>query len=105
MKHLSVSELKNLLTENNDIVLLDVREDWEMEVCQVENSMHIPMGNIPAQIEQLDKDKTIAVMCHHGMRSQQVCSYLESQGFSNLFNVSGGIDAWAKEIDSSLQLY
>lgn len=105
MKQISVTELKELLTENNDLVLLDVREDWEVEMCKVNGSVHIPMGNIPDQVVQLDKEKSIAVMCHHGMRSLQVCQFLESQGFSDLSNVSGGIDAWTREIDPSLELY
>jgi len=63
------------------------------------------MGRLHEQLEALDREQETVVICHHGVRSLQVCYYLGSEGFSNLINLSGGIDAWANEIDSSMATY
>ena len=63
------------------------------------------MGQIPARLGELNKDPETVVICHHGVRSWQVAKFLESEGFANVINLAGGIDAWSKEIDSSIPLY
>jgi rhodanese-related sulfurtransferase len=63
------------------------------------------MGQIMANIDSLDKSEEIVLICHHGIRSMQVARYFESVGFSNVINLKGGIDAWAKTIDESMELY
>lgn len=106
MKQISVTELnKLLLSSEANPILLDVREDWEYEICHLANSIHIPMGDVANALEQLDPKQTIVVICHHGMRSMQVAQYLETVGYDDVINLSGGIDAWAREIDSSVPVY
>ena len=86
-------------------VLLDVRESWEYERVHLPGSVHIPMGDIPARLEELNSGHTYVVMCHHGMRSLQVAGYLSGQGFQQVANLAGGIDAWAEALDPTLLRY
>ena len=98
-----VLELKKML-KNNEVVLLDVREPYEIEICNVKGSLFIPMNEIPQNLEQLDKEKRYAVMCHSGVRSLYVSNYLKSLGNSTL-NVIGGIDRWATDVDKNMNRY
>lgn len=86
-------------------VLLDVREDWEARICRLPNSIHMPMHEIPARLGELDSQRPIVCMCHHGMRSQQVASFLQHHGIPDVYNLAGGIDAWAREVDASCPTY
>ncbi len=106
MEHLPVQHLKDWLDQSDDPpLIIDVREPWEYNVCRIEPSRLIPMGQIPNQFEELDPNVEIVVICHHGIRSLQVCRFLEHHGFTKLYNVYGGIDAWAKEVDRSMNKY
>ena len=105
MQHLTVRQLKERLEQGEPPVLLDVREAWEMARCQLPGTTWIPMGQIMARVSELDKGQEIVVVCHHGIRSWQVAKFLEHEGFENVINLTGGIDAWAKEIDPSMPLY
>lgn len=105
MRHFTVRQLKERLDQGEPPVLLDVREAWEMARCQLPGTTWIPMGQIVARIHELDKARETVVVCHHGVRSWQVAKYLEQAGFENVINMSGGIDAWAKEVDPSMPLY
>ena len=98
-----VLELKKML-KNNEVVLLDVREPYEIKICNVKGSLFIPMNEIPQNIEQLDKEKRYAVMCHSGVRSLYVSNYLNSLGYSAL-NVIGGIERWATVVDKNMIRY
>ena len=91
--------------ERDHVVLLDVREHEELDRAALAFARHIPMTQVPTRIDELDSESTIVVMCHSGMRSMRVASFLASQGFSNVFNLAGGIDAWACEVDSSIPRY
>ncbi len=104
MKDFSAIELDEYLEHNNPL-LLDVREQWEWDKCHFENSTLLPMGQIMANIDSLDKSEETVVICHHGIRSMQVARYFDSNGFSHIINLRGGIDAWAKQVDSSMELY
>lgn len=90
-------------------VLLDVREDWEVQVAPlaVEGfaTVHIPMGQIPARCTELPQERSIVCFCHHGMRSLQVAHFLERQGLAPVFNLHGGIDAWSARVDPSVPRY
>lgn len=86
-------------------VLLDVREHWERALCSLPGSIHVPMREIPARLMELDPSRPIVCICHHGVRSRQVAMFLEHRGFESVFNLSGGIDAWAKEVDRSMATY
>lgn len=97
---------RELLERQGDAgVLLDVREPWEYAEVHVEGSLHIPMGQIPDRLGELNSAHTYVVMCHHGSRSQQVAAYLDSHGFRQVSNLAGGIDAWAATLDPRLPRY
>ncbi|MCI4345882.1 MAG: sulfurtransferase [Thermoplasmata archaeon] len=85
--------------------LLDVREDEEREIARIEPSLHIPMSEVPNRKEELPRDRTLIVYCHHGGRSQMVAAYLEQEGFDHVANLTGGIDAWAQRIDPKVARY
>ena len=104
MQHFNPQQLADYL-QHQQPVLLDVREPWEYEQCHIASSTLIPMGQIPARLDELDPDQTIILICHHGRRSQQVGYYLAQQGYSDLINLDGGVDAWAKELDPSMATY
>lgn len=87
------------------VVLLDVREPAELELAALAFATHIPMAQVPARIAELDPGATIVVMCHGGARSRQVANYLAAQGFPTVFNLAGGIDAWALEVDGTIPRY
>jgi rhodanese-related sulfurtransferase len=90
-------------------VLIDVREPWELNLAKVQPEgvelMCIPMQSIPQAAAHLDADRPTAILCHHGVRSMHVARYLESMGFTKLYNVSGGIDAWATQVDAKIGVY
>lgn len=103
IKEILVKELKNSLDEK-DLILIDVREEEEHAICNIEPSMHIPMNNIPSQLDKLDKGNCYAIICHSGVRSHNVCFYLQNNGFK-VRNVVGGIHQWALEIDDTMKTY
>ena len=106
IRQLTVLELKARLDQGNkDFTLLDVREPWECNICALPDAKIIPMREIPARAAELPKDREIVVVCHHGVRSQQVANYLERMGFDKLNNLVGGINAWAREIDPKMAKY
>jgi rhodanese-related sulfurtransferase len=86
-------------------LLLDVREPWEFEICHIAGSTLMPMRGIPAALGQLAPDRETVVICHHGIRSRQVAWYLERAGFPRVVNLSGGVDAWAREVDADMAVY
>lgn len=106
MRQISAKDLKqHLETTTSSPVLLDVREPWEFQTCHIEGAMHVPMGQIPNAHKNLDPMQETIVVCHHGMRSLQVAQYLERVGFKNVVNLTGGIDAWAREVDPNMPVY
>ena len=86
-------------------LLLDVREKWEFETCKIEGSTLIEMNTIPARIDELDEDAEIVCICHHGARSMQVAAFLERNGFGKVSNLTGGMHAWALQVDASMAKY
>lgn len=102
---LSPKQLVTLLKEQPNTVLLDVREDHELEICALSGHTHIPMNLIPLHHNELPDDVPIVVYCHHGIRSLNVAHYLEHIGFDKLYNLSGGIDAWAQQINPNMARY
>ncbi len=90
-------------------LLLDVREPWERQTASVRCAglevVAIPMGSIAQQLATLDPQRPVACLCHHGARSLRVAAFLEHNGFDRVANISGGIDAWSRELDPSVPLY
>lgn len=106
MNHLTATQLNEYLAHANPApLLLDVREPWEFQTCHIEGSRNIPMAQVPAVCRDLDAQQETIVICHHGMRSQRVAVYLEQAGFTNIVNLTGGVAAWAREVDSSMPTY
>lgn len=105
VEELTVRELSERLKSGDGTVVLDVREPWEIAICALPGSLNIPMGELPARLDDLPQDQDIAVFCHHGNRSLAVAEYLKRNGFENVYNIAGGIAAWAREIDASTPTY
>jgi len=104
-KEISAGEAAKLKEFAEGVTFLDVREDEEVAICRIEGALHIPMGQIPERLGSLPKEGQLVVYCHHGMRSLNVCQYLEARGFTNTINLGGGIHAWALQIDSEMVRY
>lgn len=86
-------------------VLLDVREPWEHAICGLAGSVQLPMNAVPARAEELDPAVDTVVICHHGTRSFHAGMFLERRGFARVYNLVGGVDAWAREVDPSMAVY
>lgn len=89
-------------------ILIDVREGEEFALARIEGAQLIPMQSVPAELQRLDglaDDHDLLILCHHGVRSLQVVSWLRSHGVENCFSVTGGIDRWSREIDSEVARY
>ena len=93
------------LARGDRLVVLDVREGWEVEIAAVEGSVHLPMAEVPRRHTELPRDREIVVLCHHGMRSAMVADYLRSAGFPRVLNLTGGIDRWSVTVDRSVARY
>ena len=102
---LSPTELRDRLAADAPPVVLDVREHGELAVCSLDGAVHVPMGEIVARVDELDPAAEIVCMCHHGVRSARVASFLVSQGFERVWNLSGGIDRWAEDVDPAMARY
>lgn len=106
MREMTTGECRDYLASATEKpVLLDVREPWEYKIVHLDDAVLIPMRQIPAAVDTLDRDRETIVICHHGVRSRQVALYLERLGFTNVVNLSGGMDAWAKHTDTGLPTY
>jgi rhodanese-related sulfurtransferase len=106
MNEISAVDAAALLAqESENTVLLDVRELMELEMAAVAGALHIPMAEVPARLQEVDQNKTIICMCHAGGRSAQVAGYMAGQGYTDVKNLSGGIDAWSTSVDGSIPRY
>jgi rhodanese-related sulfurtransferase len=107
MQNLTAPELAAWLADASRPapVLLDVREPWEIQTAKMDNIVAIPMRDIPARSEELDDEAQIVCICHHGARSMQVAAFLERNGFSRITNLTGGIHAWAVQVEPSMPKY
>ena len=103
---LTPEQVQQMLREDAAaFVLLDCREPHEWTVAHIGGASHIPMGDIPGRIQELDPDAPIVVYCHHGMRSLSVTQFLRERDFADVKSMAGGIDAWSLRIDSSVPRY
>jgi rhodanese-related sulfurtransferase len=104
MKEITVLELKEKKEKGEDFQLIDVREDFEYEMSNLGGKL-IPLGGILIESDKIEKDKPVVVMCRSGKRSAAAIMQLEQKGFTNLYNLRGGILAWADEIDPTINVY
>ena len=98
-------ELKERRNHGDKLIVLDVREPEEIAIAPFPDALHIPMGDIPSRLTELDPDAEWVVVCHHGVRSAQVAMYLAHMGFARVSNLTGGIDAWSLTADPSTPRY
>lgn len=102
---ITVSELQQRLAQADNMTLVDVREDNELAVCALPGALHIPLNQIPARTGEIPTDQPVVIFCHHGGRSSRAFDYLRQHGFENVINLTGGIHAWATQIDPSMPTY
>ena len=97
--------LKARLDRGESVLILDVREPFEIALAPFPGATHIPMGDVTSRLTELDPDRETVVVCHHGVRSAQVAMYLAQMGFERVLNLAGGIDAWSEDADPSTPRY
>ncbi|HEY8314196.1 MAG TPA: rhodanese-like domain-containing protein [Candidatus Baltobacteraceae bacterium] len=102
---ISVEELGRWRDERKDFVLLDVREPAEIAAARIDGATLMPMREVFARLNELDKAAHIAVLCHHGGRSATIAALLAMQGFPSVYNVEGGINAYALRVDPTIPTY
>lgn len=106
MKEITVEDLKTKIDTGKPFTLLDVREPFETYISNIDtNTVLIPLDDLEDRLADLDKSEETIVMCRSGNRSGTACELLEKHGFSNVYNLQGGINEWAKKIDPSLPQY
>ena len=105
MRQFRPAELAAHIEAGHTPVLLDVREPWEWDICRLPGARLVPMRDLPARLAELNKNAETVVICHHGVRSYHAARYLETLGFANIVNLSGGVAAWADEVDPSMARY
>jgi len=105
IKEISVQELNKKIQDNDNFILIDVRETYELKISKIAEAIHIPMNTISDNLNQLDSTKSVIIMCKSGGRSAQVCEYLKNQNYMNVYNLKGGIISWALEVDPNMETY
>ena len=98
-------QLKTELSGDTPPLVLDVRETDELAISRLSGATHLPLGQLGERFGELDQDRDIVVLCRSGARSAEATKFLLRQGFRSVRNVSGGINAWAREVDPSLPVY
>jgi len=106
MEEITVQSLKEMKDQNESFFLLDVREHFEYQISNIDGTL-IPLKELPDRLSEIEgyKESEVIVMCRSGGRSAEACKFLKNKGFSNVKNLKGGINEWAREIDSSLPVY
>lgn len=102
---IEVEQLRDMLQSAQPPFVLDVREGWENEMCQIPGNSLIPLAALPNRLAELPKDRPVVVHCHHGGRSARAVAFLQQQGFTQVFNLTGGIHAWSLKIDPAVKTY
>jgi adenylyltransferase/sulfurtransferase len=105
IREMPVKELKSRRERGENLLVIDVREEWELQLARIPDVVHVPMNQLPARLGEFSRDAETIVMCHAGGRSLRVAHYLANQGFTNVANLTGGISAWSQEIDATVPQY
>lgn len=102
---LTPRQVADLLRSEHPPLIVDVREPAEVAVAAIEGSVSIPMREIPSRLDEIPTDTPLVFVCHHGARSRQVAVWLSRQGYTDLGNLAGGIDAWSRDVDPTIPRY
>jgi rhodanese-related sulfurtransferase len=105
IREISVVELQARRDRGESPLVIDVREDWELQLASIPGVVHLPMNQVPARLSEFSRDAETILMCHAGSRSMRVAHFLASQGFTNVANLSGGISAWSTSVDATVPQY
>ena len=105
VRNITPADVRRLLADTSDAMLLDVREPWEHDIAHIPGSLLVPFAQLPLKLPHLNPQKPVVVVCHHGIRSWHAACLLEQNGFETVFNLAGGIDAWSQEIDAGIPRY
>ncbi len=105
VQQMTAKQLKSRLDQGEELILLDVREPFEFEYASIKGSFNIPMGDIPKRYVEVSQDQDCVVICHSGIRSRQVVSFLADNGYERVFNLQGGIDQWSLHCDNTVPRY
>jgi rhodanese-related sulfurtransferase len=107
MKSVTAPELAQWLHDDKRQrpLLLDVREPWEFQICRIDGSELIPLGALAVRVRELDRMRPTVCICHHGNRSAHATLFLMQHGFADVYNLTGGVDAWARQVDPAMPVY
>jgi rhodanese-related sulfurtransferase len=100
-----VEQLRDMIQSPAPPLIIDVREKWENDLCSLPDSRLIPLGDLPQRLGEVPKDRAVVMLCHHGNRSGHATAFLQRQGYTQVFNLKGGIDAWSQRIDPTVKTY
>lgn len=104
IREITAAELQQLLSDPNPPTLIDVREEGEAAICSIEGSTLIPMSSLPQRLQDIPRDRPVALYCHHGMRSMMAGQWMAGHGYDAL-SLAGGIDRWAAEVEPGMARY
>jgi rhodanese-related sulfurtransferase len=105
VREITVQDLKARRDRGEPPLVIDVREDWELQLASIPDVVHVPMNEIPSRLGEFSRDTETVVMCHAGGRSMRVAQFLANQGFTNVVNLTGGIAAWSQYVDATVPQY
>lgn len=105
LEEIDPPELSRRLAADDAPVVVDVREPWELDICRLDDSLDVPLGELPDRIMALPADRPLVILCHHGMRSRRAALWLRARGIERVSNLRGGIDAWARTVDPGMRTY
>ena len=105
MSVISITPQQAVTMQVAGALILDVREPWEAQLAAIEGALHITMQMLPSSLDALPRDVALLCLCHHGIRSMHVARFLVGQGFSQIYNITGGTEAWSHSVDTSLASY
>lgn len=106
MQPISPTELAARLGDAPEsLCIVDVREPWEREICRIEGSLGVPLGELPHALQRLDRTRPTVLVCHHGVRSAMAARHLIAEGFAEVYNLEGGVAAWADEVEPGMARY
>ena len=109
VQNISCLDLQEWQKQNKDILIIDVRQKWEIDICSFGQFMHVPLDNLPDSLDKIEEaardHEQLIIACHHGVRSYHACQWLMSQNITNVINLQGGIDQWSQDCDPEMAKY